>query len=233
MQKMIYSRRIVQTFPYALGFSLIELIVVIAILAVLIAMTIGWLIDFRFKSDLMGCTQNQRAIGVAYNLYASDNNGQYPPFWSGGTMNSSGNQKSLATYLVPPKSNYLEGPHLFHCPLAIGRIYKKNKNTGWVDWIYTNQTDRSGYWHIYASPTSTYNPQRASEWGRNDNIQVSPRKILMHDYYHPTDVNLSAHADGSVNVLRIDGSVSLFKLGEYNPGKSFLHNFDWDKDADP
>lgn len=233
MNPRSYPQRLVQVFSRKPAFSLVEVLVGIVVLAVLVALIVPFYSGFRFKSGLMACTNNQRAIGVASNLYASDHNGQYPPFWSGGSMSSSGSQKSLAAYLVPPKGNYLEDQRIFRCPLAMDRIYLENKNTGWVDWIYTNQNDRSGYWHIYISPFSTYNPQRAQEWGRNDNIRVDPRKVLMHDYYHPTNTEMSAHADGSVNVLRVDGSVQLYRLGEYDPRKSFVNNFGWDKDADP
>ncbi len=61
------------------GFTLVEAIVVIAIVAMLAGIVIPSVSKVRTKSLLVQCASNQRQIGLALQLYANDNEGIYPP----------------------------------------------------------------------------------------------------------------------------------------------------------
>jgi len=60
------------------GFTLVEILVVVAILGLLIALSVPVLGQMREKSSRAACASNLRQCGVALLAYASDNNGQLP-----------------------------------------------------------------------------------------------------------------------------------------------------------
>lgn len=68
------------------GFTLVELLVVVAIIGVLIAIVLPALATARWHARLLNCSSNLRNMAQAVNLYASKNKGQFPSF----TMPSTG-----------------------------------------------------------------------------------------------------------------------------------------------
>lgn len=61
------------------GFTLIELLIVLAITSVVTAVVLPVFCSARRKAALVKCMWNQRIITYAVNLYATDNDGLYPP----------------------------------------------------------------------------------------------------------------------------------------------------------
>lgn len=60
------------------GFTLIEMMIVIAIIAILASITIPNLIRAKSRSQLTGCQSNLRNIGNALEMYNVDYKGRYP-----------------------------------------------------------------------------------------------------------------------------------------------------------
>lgn len=66
------------------GFTLVELLVVITIIAVLVALLLPALQSARGRAKTAQCSNNQRQVGVGFAGYLADNNGYYPyiyPSW--------------------------------------------------------------------------------------------------------------------------------------------------------
>src|SRR5690242_17403405 len=67
------------------GFTLIELMIVIAIIAILAAILIPNFLHARAEAQTSGCEGNEKQIATALEEYAVDNNGKYV---GGGTVTS-------------------------------------------------------------------------------------------------------------------------------------------------
>ena len=77
--------RLTQSRPEKSGFSLVEVLLVIAIIAVLLSILFPVTRAAINSSRNTGCVSNLRALHLAFNSYATDNNDCFPPYRSEGT----------------------------------------------------------------------------------------------------------------------------------------------------
>jgi len=94
--------RIKKAVRKAMGFTLIELLVVIAIIAILAAMLLPALSQAREKARQANCINNLKQIGLAFFLYAGDNDDRIPP-----NMGATTDMTDHWRFLLIP---YLGGP---------------------------------------------------------------------------------------------------------------------------
>ena len=115
------------------GFTMIELMIVVAIISILASIIIPKMTGARDSSKLEACKANLRHIAIAMELYAGDNNGKYTP-WDG---QGSGRVDYGLSYLTP---GYLR--EAVRCPYG---------------WSYTITANHPGFRSAPAGSTLVYN----------------------------------------------------------------------------
>jgi prepilin-type N-terminal cleavage/methylation domain-containing protein len=101
------------------GFSLVELLVVIGIIAVLVAILLPALGRARAQAQSVACSSNQRQVAIAILMYANDNKGVLPPY--GCMLNNPSNElggnywwQLTAKYIS--KTGSQPGVNMLRCP---------------------------------------------------------------------------------------------------------------------
>ncbi|NOS69970.1 MAG: prepilin-type N-terminal cleavage/methylation domain-containing protein [Verrucomicrobia bacterium] len=117
-----------RTLPLRKGFTLVELLVVVAIIAIVWAM----ILPMRNRGDRLPagqgrCMNNLKQIGLGLIMYSEDNNNHFP--WEVST-NAGGNAE-LNEAFTPVNiflglTNNLRQPHLFACPTDKARAAATN-----------------------------------------------------------------------------------------------------------
>lgn len=87
--KHLHGQKAQATYPDSIGwtaFTLVELLIVIAIIAVLATLLIPVVKDMLKKSQAVACASNLRQIGGLTGIYAIDHDDRFPPAWTGNGM---------------------------------------------------------------------------------------------------------------------------------------------------
>ena len=128
-------------FRSRLGFTLIELLVVIAVIAILAALLLPALANAKRKAVQTQCTNNNKQIGVALNMYCSDYKEYYPVHneWNsiGGTNGTYNG--TYTTAAERPMNPYTMNLNLWHCPADKGDALDDQTPIGSSCWqVYGN-----------------------------------------------------------------------------------------------
>lgn len=114
------SRRLLrfkQTSPSRGGFSLIDLLVIIAATIAILVVFLPKLIRSNRHHPGLQCTNNLKQVGLAFRIWAGDNNDRMPTQVSvtnGGAMELT--ERGLAYAAFQVMSNELNTPKLLYCP---------------------------------------------------------------------------------------------------------------------
>lgn len=108
------------------GFTLLELLVTIAIIATLAGIAVPVSLSVVAKSREAACLGNLRSIGIGLQLYLQDHNQRLPELALGRESKSS-EEPVLETVLLP----YLEDGGAFHCPEDEDQFRKTGSSYHW------------------------------------------------------------------------------------------------------
>ncbi len=114
------------------GFSLVEVVIAIAIIAVLLSILVPSLNSARTSSQREVCVHNQTQLGTAWAAYLDDNNRQFPVLlnqpswrWGGASFNAVDDKarldfnRPLSAYASAPSSDR-SAVSVFECPADRG-----------------------------------------------------------------------------------------------------------------
>lgn len=215
------------------GFSQIELLVVIGVIAILLAILFPAYRMVINRTDQVGCVSNLRTLGMAAHIYANDHDGYLPPGYRvprGGVFD-----RILSPYVTPLVSNQ-QSAEVFYCPanLALGTYdHARLRNIGTYGF--------AGYLQNYLMNASilriTSHDPTSSTYVADEDAQVRlwsvahpaqtvllmdmrPRQsggppssgLARNTYFNPNHAQwiLGTIHNGRGNILFVDGSVSSF-----------------------
>src|ERR1017187_4703260 len=112
------------------GFTLTELLVVIAVIAILAAMLLPALSKSKSRSQTIACLSNLRQLSTCWQLYTGDNNdllvpndniagGTTGPSWCQGTGILETNTTVIESGLL---FGYSRSTALYHCPADVSTV---------------------------------------------------------------------------------------------------------------
>jgi prepilin-type N-terminal cleavage/methylation domain-containing protein/prepilin-type processing-associated H-X9-DG protein len=161
------------------GFSLLELLVVMTVLAVLIAILLPAFQSVRARAEQVKCTLRLKQWSTAFNLYAAEHNGFYPPTWINSKVNYS---TFVAPYLQPEWYHWIKwqewriDPSKASCPTYY-RIQSEKMPT-WVFHPYcynSARMDYPWYWETFSGP----DPESATHY---NNLQFTANPMPPYVY---------------------------------------------------
>jgi len=223
------------------GFTMIELLVVVAIIALLIALLLPVLHNAREKAQVVECGSNLRQLNIAWAGYAHDHNGNLVDP-TPGTRN---NWVEPGTGIQPIRDgtmfNYARDLRIYRCPTepreTYQRSYSINDYVGGMEFV-KNYVIPAMKMEEVPSPSATFTfleeyDMRGWNLGSFNLLPMQapngPAWIDPPGTWHGSQVNVMSYVDGHITTDRWEtGSPATIVLSgnhypiRYDPGNSDL-----------
>jgi prepilin-type N-terminal cleavage/methylation domain-containing protein len=182
------------------GFTLVELLVVMGVIAVLIALQVPVLAAGKGRSRIAICASHVRQLGLAIQIYANENNGSLPANPSWPFFLSVSTADALLIYGAQTNT--------FYCPGTEPRFTDTQNwaGPGNTLWNFGSQLRITGYSFAFSGPFSTVDPSY-------QNKTILPEAVA--NYPSP---GVSTIVSASERVLLADATISASSI---QPG--YLH----------
>ena len=195
------------------GFTFVELLATIVITALLISLIIPVVSQIRYSSRIAQCATNQRQIFTAFELYAGDNNGMWPPTWDNSSGSGYPSYPWLLRDYIPTKSMYGANTAIYTCPEAkigmkrhtLAQHYGVNRN------LYRNgEVTKPTPKNFVAKPSRTIFLGDMCWDNGNPNSSIAHYLLPGTSSGAPEPASRK-HANGAANVIFADGHIEFFK----------------------
>jgi len=184
---------------FTVGFTVIELLVAIAIIAVLAALLVPAARKVSDTSKQTECAANLRQIGIAFNSLLNDTNGTYPPYQDASRVVW---YNKLAPYLgLPVDVSYRDiKPRVFQCPANTTAGWDYNKlSYGYNQYL----GDNTGSGGIRVPRAAITHPAGLILCADGDSREDTYNSLLDRGWRGPGVVH-----HGGANILYVDGHVA-------------------------
>jgi prepilin-type N-terminal cleavage/methylation domain-containing protein/prepilin-type processing-associated H-X9-DG protein len=169
------------------GFTLVELLAVMAIIAILAALLLPALSTARFEARRVGCQNHLRQLAAAMHMYAADHTGKFPENYPGDRQANTWIQGSLAVPADATNATLVQAGKLFpyasqvglyRCPAdpstALGqpRVRSYSMNS-WVGTRFMENTERPSNFRTFVRDLEIATAGAANIWLIADEHEVS------------------------------------------------------------
>ena len=191
------------------GFTLLELLIVIAIIGILAAILLPALARARESARRTSCMSNLSQLGLVFHMYAQDHDGELP--WSGGKDNA-----DCLVRLIP---EYVREVHLFVCPSDSNPGFSGEGRRG--RYGADDEDERARITNAELDGTDScrmsydYFGAYTAEPIRLPPAPYGIPKIPVMWDITAADANYFNHIPGGGNVLWLDGSVDFMRFPEW------------------
>jgi len=169
------------------AFTLLEIIVVVAIIAILAALLLPALTSAKAKSKQVGCANNLKQLALGFQMYAADNDGRLPDnipvgkgkgSWIGGSMKvatEATNQIYIRQGKLFPYGN---NASIYHCPAdqsVSGRTLRVRSYSmnGWMGSRFMETNSRPSGFRTFMRENELAVARPASLWVLLDEHEAS------------------------------------------------------------